>query len=204
MRMLNAAVLAALAIAVSFPGARAEKYALDYTTQPYGPSSTVDTVQAILTTASTLVSGTQGDLGYRVLQITGTFDGIAIVSVAPYETFGLNDNVYIPGDVNFDFAGLAFTLSDGASYAIYWDNVTNSTADPGVPPTGYAECIDGPKCSYSTISNTTQALVATYNSVPVPEPASAALLLAGIGGLTLRHKRMKVFASFFKKKRFLF
>ena len=201
MRTLIAAILATLAISGS--GARADVIALDYTTQPYGPASTVDTVQAILTTASTLVSGTQGDLGYRVLQVTGTFDGMAIVSVAPYETFGLNDNLYIPGAVNFDFAGLAFTLSDGASYGIYWDNVTNSTADPGVPPTGYAECIDGAKCSYSTVSNTTQALVATYNSVPVPEPASATLLLAGLGGLALRHKRGKVFASFFKKKRFL-
>src|SRR5271157_4673287 len=131
MRTLIAIVFAALASAVVGTGASAGTYDLDYTTQPYGPSSQVDTVQAILTTASTLTSGTQGNLGYVVLQITGTFDGMAIVSVAPYETFGLNDNIYIPGNVNFDFAGLAFTLSDGDSYAIYWNNVTNSISDPG-------------------------------------------------------------------------
>lgn len=75
----------------------------------------------------------------------------------------------IPNSPSEDFIGLAFTLNDGVHY-------------------GYAE-VDGPELVSYAYQSTPGAAIVTAEAVAVPEPASIALLVAGIGAIAVVRRR---------------
>jgi hypothetical protein len=152
--------------------ANASLWEFDYTN-----GSTLD-VDGTLTTSDTLSDG-----GYLVTAISGERNGTdAIVALIPpptFESFGF-DNLLLPGPLSFlDAGGIAFTTASGGAFNI----CATLPAYPGFScgTSGYTEF---------NIA-TGAATSVTFTVQKLPEPATAALVLAALGAMALSTRRRK-------------
>jgi hypothetical protein len=150
-----------------------------------GPSSdlggVVYTGSGTLVTSNTSVPGGVGNTqsGYLVTGITGTLDGSAITGLLPVGTFAGNDNLVFPISSSLlDPSGLAFTTKSGIDvdlFGFYEPGSTDVTSGYN-----YAETASPSGFGVGTF---------TLTEAPVPEPASMALLAAGLCGLPVIRRR---------------
>ncbi len=125
--------------------------------------------------SGTITTGADAGSGfYDVTAITGFRNGSAITGLVPVNGYAGNDNLFSPTPSYFSFPGVSFSAADGNDYNIASDGGTgyidqNSKTDP----VGYPE---------TAVNLTVSA---------VPEPASMALVGAGLLGLgVIRRKRV--------------
>jgi hypothetical protein len=116
---------------------------------------------------------------FQVTHMTGTADGMAIVEVLPLGGYSSNDNLLFPNaSAELDFAGLAFTVTDGQAFNLYFD--TNSTGQFNCGQVGY--CLLGPG-SVGTEGSTDATAAITFAASAVPEPSTWAMMILGFLGL---------------------
>jgi hypothetical protein len=114
--------------------------------------------------------------GSLVTSITGTLNGIAASEVA---VFGADNKIFSPGAF-VDYAGLGFT-NGLTSLNLYWTNPVR-----GASPGELGVC-------YTGSCNQTSGFY-SLTSFSVPEPATWAMMLIGVGfvGAGLRMRRKEV------------
>jgi hypothetical protein len=128
-----------------------------------------------LTTDSglTTTTGIFGFTGYRILDITGTFNSLPITGLLPPLNFLSNDNLLSLTTPQLSVNGLAFTNSDNLyniSYSGSLNNYTATSANPFFSDNGRGTFIATPE---------------------VPEPASAMLIVPAllVSALLIRHRK---------------
>jgi hypothetical protein len=159
--LLLGTVLGAVLLTSSM--ARADNYAIDYTTTA-GIS------------ADLIVSATQTPTNgpFTVYAVSGERNGFAITGLSSYAE---SDQLLFAADPYVDFSGLSFSTAQG-DYNLFSNNPTT--------PYDYAE-ID------STVDSVgypqSGVLLTSLSVTDVPEPASLALLGLGLAGLgIMRHR----------------
>jgi hypothetical protein len=144
-----------------------------------GPALTGSGTLTIGTTTSVVNGGAGPVTGYEITGITGTFGGSAIDALLGIGTLGGNDNLLFPTSTSFlDGNGFAFSNAASDDVAIWGFYAPGST--DVTPGNNYAE----------TVEAIGFGGVGVFDLTPVPEPASMALLSAGLFGLGMvRRKR---------------
>ncbi len=165
-RILLIAALAGGALAAGAASARV--YDLSYTVTGVGP------VDLVLTTQNNLSQGAYGDLGYQVIGISGTRNGVAVTGLS---TAYSADNYVFTSSPNLDYAGLSYDTGSSA-FGLFWGNAPRSRAAPG----SYGECYAS-GCNFGVANTYNGVTGLTLSPVGVPEPASWALMLIGVAGL---------------------
>jgi hypothetical protein len=102
--------------------------------------------------------------------ITGTFDGIAIVALLPTGSIGINDNLFFTTPPYFDGGGVSFQLAaldpDGFGFVnISWNTVQHAY---------FSE-------QSATAANTGGVAFGPDTVTATPEPGSSSLILLGAG-----------------------
>ena len=157
----------ALALSLAVPGV-ASATVYDFTATGIGVN-----VSALVTT------GAADGAGFDVTTITGSFNGVTIAGLSG---FGRSDNVLFPASSSFsnsglvDGDGLSFSLSSSNS-----ENIFASSTGIGLPTL------------YSAFGTNLEQTLVTLTVTPVasavPEPASMAVVGAGLIGLTFFRRR---------------
>lgn len=136
-------------------GARAGVFEIDYTTS-LGASANL--------TVTTLDAPVGGP--FSIISITGTRNGDAITGLSLYAA---SDNLVSPTSPYVDFSGVSYTTADDGAFNLF-SNYDGSITEISslVDPIGY------PNSGVTTPS---------VSVTDVPEPASLALLAAGLFGI---------------------
>ena len=137
--------------------------------------------------AGTFTTGETADASgfYSIVGITGARNGVAITGLQPTGTA-------IPGNEPYAVDNLVATAGpqlsgDGFGFAL----ADGSYANPFFVGTGYDEYLSAPPYPAGLGSEVT----VTFSATPVPEPATEALLLLGLGALSIgAHRRRETAA----------
>ncbi len=181
------ALAAILAISLS-GGAQAATYIFSYTGGPYGNTEGGDPVSASgsFTTEDTLFdNGIDPPSGYLITSISGSRNGVVIDGLLPAGTLSggsPTDNLFFTsGTPYFSYLGFAFSVG-GEEVALYSLSLAGGTevdeyveGGPGYRVLNFSARLEG-------------------DTGAVPEPASWAMMLAGLGvlGGALRRRTAKV------------
>lgn len=160
-----ALALAALAAGVSATPASAAQYMFNF-------SGLGRTASGVLTTTDTPFAS-RGYNAVTITGITGTINGLTITGLNGF--VGSNNLYYLTGPSFVDGSGLGFTASDGSQTSLFYQDSASSyriTTFTG----GFASGL---------VSASSSAVTA------VPEPATWAMLIFGMGaaGVAMRRRR---------------
>jgi hypothetical protein len=192
MRKLVLAAAAATSVLVSFqiPEANASGVVVETFSWVFSGTYTFGTLNGDSVSGSgTLEATNSGGNSYSVDSISGTVDGLSVTGLADYAL--PDQTVYWPGSPQLDFAGLAFTVTGGQAYNLFFidgssgmpggPNPDNPTWDCGVA--GY--CLIGPGTVGTTGLDPDSQATISFLLAPVatPLPSTWFMLLGGLIGL---------------------